>query len=146
MVVPAVQLFLVVLLVACVSSFGWAMRGFFLQPSGPTAGMRLTRLSGIAALLANLVAIALAKALTVPRVSTGAVLYLISLSLFWWAIRTNRRKPLSAIFSADVPQHIVAEGPYRYIRHPLYCSYVLTWLAGMLATGAWWLAAPVALM
>src|SRR5207302_8691314 len=100
MVVPAVQLFFVVLLLACVSSFGCAMRGFFLQPSGPTPGMKLTRLSGIAALIANLVAIAFAKAFPLPRVASGAGLYLISLCLFWWAIRTNRRKPLTAIFSA----------------------------------------------
>src|SRR5205809_7408481 len=99
MVVPAVQLFLVVLLLACVSSFGWAMRGFFLQPSGSTPGMQLTRLAGIAALLANLAAITLAKTFPAPRAVAGASLYLVSLCLFWWAIRTNRRMPLAAIFS-----------------------------------------------
>jgi protein-S-isoprenylcysteine O-methyltransferase Ste14 len=37
-------------------------------------------------------------------------------------------------------------GPHAVIRHPFYLSYLLCWIAGVLATGQWLLLATVALM
>ena len=72
--------------------------------------------------------------------------YVCALALFWWAIRTNSPRPLSASFSPDTPQHLVERGPYRLIRHPLYSSYLLTWTAGVVATGRLWLLPSLAVM
>jgi protein-S-isoprenylcysteine O-methyltransferase Ste14 len=40
----------------------------------------------------------------------------------------------------------VKKGPYRYIRHPFYAAYNLTWAAGFAATGWWPLAATAVVM
>jgi len=76
----------------------------------------------------------------------GALLYLWSLGLYWWAIRTNSAARLSAAFSSDLPAHLVKDGPYRFIRHPFYCAYALAWSAGAVATARWWLLPTVAVM
>jgi protein-S-isoprenylcysteine O-methyltransferase Ste14 len=76
----------------------------------------------------------------------GVLLYIWSLGLFWWAIRTNSAARLSAVFSPDVPVHLVEDGPYQFIRHPFYCSYVLAWSAGTIATARWWLLVTVGVM
>jgi protein-S-isoprenylcysteine O-methyltransferase Ste14 len=68
------------------------------------------------------------------------------LMLFWWAIKTNRENRLSAAFSSDLPSQLVDRGPYRFIRHPFYTSYLLTWVAGIPASGQAWLLVTVAVM
>ncbi len=37
-------------------------------------------------------------------------------------------------------------GPYRFVRHPFYCSYLLAWAAGFVATAQTWLLPTVAVM
>jgi protein-S-isoprenylcysteine O-methyltransferase Ste14 len=133
------------LLLICLMSFGWAMRNFFVQPAGNTRGMKVIRSSGLVFAALHFVAI-FSSPITAERGWVGALLYLWSLGLFWWAIRTNSALRLSAAFSPDVPVHLVQDGPYRYIRHPFYCSYVLAWSAGTIATARWWLLPTVAVM
>jgi protein-S-isoprenylcysteine O-methyltransferase Ste14 len=134
------------LLIACLASFGWAMRGFFVQPAGLTTGMKVIKAFGIMFGVLHLAAILATLKVTVLHGVSGAVLYLCSLGLFWWAINASLKKPLSAAFSPDLPGHLVAHGPYKIIRHPLYCSYLLCWLAGWVATGRLWLAPSVGVM
>lgn len=134
------------LLVACLLSFGWAMRRFFLQPAGLTPGMQAIKYCGIAFGLLHVAAIAATPRIAPLHGLFGAALYLCALGLFWWAIRTSLTRPLSAAFSPDLPGHLVAQGPYRLIRHPLYCSYLLCWLAGCVVTARFWLAPTVAVM
>ena len=134
------------LLAACLLSFAWAMRRFFLQPAGLTRGMQAIKYCGIAFGLLDVAAIA-----ATPRISpfqgiAGVVLYICALALFWWAIRASLGRPLSAAFSPDLPAHLVAHGPYQLIRHPLYCSYLLCWLAGWVVTARLWLAPTVGVM
>jgi len=134
------------LLFACLASFAWAMEKFFVQPAGLTTGMKVIKACGVVFGMLHLAAIVATPGVTAARGVGGAVLYLSSLGLFWWAINTSSRQPLSAVFSPDLPAHLVAHGPYRMIRHPFYCSYLLCWLAGWVATGRLWLAPTVAVM
>jgi protein-S-isoprenylcysteine O-methyltransferase Ste14 len=146
MVVSSWQLLSGALLLSCLASFGWAMRKFFVQPAGITTGMRVTKACGIAFAIQHFVAILVTHGITQERGAGGVFLYLSSLGLFWWAIKTTSKRPLSAVASPDMPTHMVEEGPYRFIRHPLYFSYLLTWFAGVIATGRWWLIPSVAVM
>jgi protein-S-isoprenylcysteine O-methyltransferase Ste14 len=134
------------LLLACLTSFGWAMQRFFTQPSGQTGGMKVVKVFGILFGILHLTAIVVTPLASIAQGLTGAALYACSLGLFWWAITANLRRPLSAAFSSDLPSHLVLHGPYKLIRHPLYCSYLLCWLAGWVATGRLWLAPTVAVM
>jgi protein-S-isoprenylcysteine O-methyltransferase Ste14 len=111
------------------------MRRFFTKPAGMTPGMALIQFCGIVFGLLHLASLLLPGATTVEGVSAAVLLYAGSLMLFWWAFQTNRRTPLSAAFSPDVPMQLVQNGPYQFIRHPFYASYLMTWLAGPIASG-----------
>lgn len=56
----------------------------------------------------------------------SAVLYLISLVIFWSAIVTA--KSLDFAFSKQVGD-IVTTGPFKVFRHPFYVSYMIAWWA-----------------
>jgi protein-S-isoprenylcysteine O-methyltransferase Ste14 len=146
MINHAWQWILVALLLLCLSSFAWAMQKFFVQPAGVTAGMKAIKICGIVFGLLHLIAIATKPDVGAVNGIGGAVLYVSSAGLFWWAIKSSLRQPLSAAFSPDLPAHLVAHGPYRMVRHPLYCSYLLCWLAGWVASGRLWLAPTVVAM
>lgn len=134
------------LLLGCMASFSWAMSKFFVKPDGLTPGMKTIRACGIAFGILHLAAIVVTPEVSRARGVSGAVLYLCSAGLFWWAIHSSLRAPLSAAFSGDLPVHLVTRGPYKTIRHPLYSSYLLCWAAGWVITGRWWLAPTVAVM
>jgi protein-S-isoprenylcysteine O-methyltransferase Ste14 len=67
----------------------------------------------------------------------------VSLILFTSAIIATRQQRLHVAFSGSKSQAVIEHGPYRYIRHPFYASYILFW-ASAAATGqhvAGWAAA-----
>lgn len=143
MVVLAGRPCLTVLLTACLASFAWGMSCFFRRPEKGSGGMKVIQLCGTVFALLHLGAILL---LDIVAGGIAAVLYACSLALFWWAIRSNRRHPLSAAFLNDVPQHLMDRGCYRYIRHPFYTSYLLAWSAGVIAVERLWLVPTLAVM
>lgn len=51
-----------------------------------------------------------------------------SLTLFWYAKKTIERVKFDVIFSQKAPEVLVTKGPYRYIRHPFYTSYMTAYL------------------
>jgi protein-S-isoprenylcysteine O-methyltransferase Ste14 len=57
-----------------------------------------------------------------------------SLALFLWAAKTTRSKLLKLAFDPESPGSVVRTGPYHYIRHPFYTSYILFWLGCVVAT------------
>jgi protein-S-isoprenylcysteine O-methyltransferase Ste14 len=134
------------LLLACLASFSWAIRSFFSQPAGDNSGMKAIRLCSTLFAVLHLAAILETPHVAARQALAAASLYLLALGLFWWAVRTSMSRPLSAVFSPDTPLHLVEHGPYRFIRHPLYSSYLLTWTAGFLATGRLWLVPTVVVM
>lgn len=140
------QIILSTLLCACLASFGWGMRSFFVQPSGYTPGMKIITACGYTFAALHLGAILLARGVSRERFWLAAFIYAAGLALYWWAIETNRKNRLSAAFSDDLPTHLVEDGPYRLVRHPFYSSYLLVWSAGVIGSGHLWLLATVAVM
>jgi protein-S-isoprenylcysteine O-methyltransferase Ste14 len=140
------QIILASLLGACLASFGWGMRSFFVQPSGYTSGMKVIAACGYAFAALHLAAILLARGVSWERFWLAVFIYAAALGLYWWAVATNRSRRLSAAFSNDLPTHLVEDGPYRLVRHPFYCSYLLAWSAGVIGSGRLWLLATVAVM
>ncbi|HEX5230573.1 MAG TPA: isoprenylcysteine carboxylmethyltransferase family protein [Bryobacteraceae bacterium] len=134
------------LLVSCLASFSWSVRHFFTRPAGFTASMKLITISATAFGLLHLFAILWSSKVSLGRSLAGSLVYLLAAGLFWWAIRTSLQRPLSAAFSPDAPEHLVQSGPYRWIRHPFYTSYLLTWIAGWIVAAYWWLLPTVVFM
>jgi len=147
--VPAVSVWqyaCAMLLLACLSSFVWGMRRFFIRPAGSTTGMQITKICGLSFSVLHFALIVSESEIQPAQTVLATTLYVTSLILFWWAVYTNRAKPLSAVFSPDLPGHFVSHGPYAWVRHPFYTSYLLTWLAGVAATGHLWLLSTVLVM
>ena len=140
------QWLLAALLLSCLLSFGWAMKNFFTKPDRMTLGMKLTTFTGVAFSILHFVLLLTSSSVTVLTAAIAACLYLGSLALFWWTIQANRAKPLSACFSRSERLHLVQHGPYRFVRHPFYLSYLLAWLGGAAATQSIYLAITVAVM
>lgn len=134
------------LLLLCLGSFFWGMLKFFSRPSGVSGGAKAIGLCGFVFGFVHLGTIVASPGVGASQGISAAAFYLTALSLFWWAIRTNSQRPLSAVLSPDIPEHLIQEGPYRFMRHPFYCSYLLTWTAGVLATQQLWLLSTVAVM
>jgi protein-S-isoprenylcysteine O-methyltransferase Ste14 len=62
------------------------------------------------------------------------VVFAAGLVLFLWAAKTTRSERLKLAFDPEAPGSVVQTGPYRYIRHPFYASYILFWLGCTIAT------------
>jgi protein-S-isoprenylcysteine O-methyltransferase Ste14 len=64
----------------------------------------------------------------------GAVLSLLSLALYEWTRRTITGRRFFIGFGGKVPDSVCESGPYRYVRHPFYLSYVIAFLGMLVAT------------
>ena len=145
-VLPAVAL---VLALIAQLSFVWAIRRFFVAAGDPQSGMRA--IAGLGTAFAVWQLAVLGARVVTPHgngaaVLAGIMLYAGALGLFWWAVAANRTRPLSLAFSSDAPEHLVACGPYRRVRHPFYAAYSLAWLAGAVTTADASLFVPVVVM
>lgn len=61
-------------------------------------------------------------------------LFAVGGALFAWSVKASKGAALKFMFDRDSPRSILQSGPYRYIRHPFYTSYILEWLACAVAT------------
>jgi protein-S-isoprenylcysteine O-methyltransferase Ste14 len=65
----------------------------------------------------------------------GIAMYVAAALLFLSAIEAARRVPLGrTMVDGEVPRALVTSGPFAVIRHPIYVSYALAWLAAPVAT------------
>jgi protein-S-isoprenylcysteine O-methyltransferase Ste14 len=113
----------------------WSARFFFRKPHGSTIGIRTVEVLGTVFVIWQSWTVVTVFNSSGMGVAAGCVAYTASILLFWSALHSNRRVPLAFAFSGNAPAHLVTRGPYRWIRHPFYASYLLFWLAGPLGTG-----------
>lgn len=128
----------------CFLSFTWAVPRHFVQHGRMPIGMRVLSLLtvlGFSWFVYNILGEAKApKRWGVPadEAATHLAAFLmavVSLGLFWWTVVVTRSNPLTLAFTSDIPVHIHTEGPYGYVRHPFYSSYLLFWASSALAVG-----------
>jgi protein-S-isoprenylcysteine O-methyltransferase Ste14 len=65
--------------------------------------------------------------------SCGAVLAVWSVVLYEWTRRTVQGWVLYTGLGGEVPEMLFEHGPYKYVRHPFYLSYMTAFLAMGLA-------------
>src|SRR5262245_22962477 len=63
----------------------------------------------------------------------AAILAIGSFLLYESARRVVRGRGFCVALSGKVPPAVCADGPYRYVRHPVYTSYVLAFLSLLVA-------------
>ena len=111
--------------IAGFGAFGWGVRGHFVGDKTP-GGMQIVfalSLLGIAVFLFDLWQ-------TSARIGGGPgfCLHLSAIVLFGWAVLATRQNRPALAFAGERPNHVFRSGPYAYIRHPFYTSYLLFWL------------------
>jgi protein-S-isoprenylcysteine O-methyltransferase Ste14 len=73
----------------------------------------------------------------------GIVLQILSYALFWSAIGATRNAALLAAFTPLAPHSLVTTGPYKFVRHPFYSSYLLFWVGLTVCTWSVWAFVPL---
>lgn len=125
-----------VLAIATYGSFIWAALAFF-KPQSDSArfGRAVVSIAGLVATVSSLWGIGQNVRLTdVPlRDLASAILFLMASGLFWWTIFAVKKIRFDFAMSDVTPGAIAIDGPYQYVRHPFYGSYILGWLAGIVA-------------
>jgi len=76
----------------------------------------------------------------------GAVLLVLGSSLSNWAMLTNAYFSTAVRIQQDRGHAVVAEGPYRFIRHPGYLGWAVVGLSVALLFGSLWALIPAGLM
>lgn len=115
--------------------FAVALQNFFVQPPVLTRLQRLFQdISVLVGVMHGLGLLVLNSA-GVGWTIAGIVMYGVALALFLAALEAARRVPMTRTF-VYTPKcdTILTKGPYRVIRHPIYLSYSLAWLAAPVAT------------
>ena len=115
-------------------SFAWGLRGHFVGDKTPDAVHVINALS-FAAIAVFLFAVWETDA---PdwRHAAGFCLHLLAIILFGWTVLTTRRNRPALAFAGKRPDQIFRSGPYAYIRHPFYTSYLHFWLGCTVATSS----------
>lgn len=66
--------------------------------------------------------------------TVGIVLYTTAVAIFLSAIETARRTRLQRSFiDQPLPDRLITDGPFRWVRHPFYVGYVCGAVAGPIA-------------
>lgn len=120
---------------ACINLtvFSWAIRGYFRPAVNGGRRLGLAVACGITCTVFTPIAFLLWMPQSLTVAALAMPLYGGSIALFAWAAATNRNQRLALALTREAPTHLVTVGPYRYLRHPFYTSYLLTWLASLLA-------------
>lgn len=118
------------------AAFSWGVFGHFCAPDGNMPSrMRLLSLGNVGCFAILSHSIVSSPSMHLAGIVAAAGLFL-SIALFAWAVAATRRSRLHVAFSGARSEAVIAIGPYRYIRHPFYASYMLFWMSGAAATAA----------
>jgi protein-S-isoprenylcysteine O-methyltransferase Ste14 len=132
-----------IVLMLAFAAFGSAafggLRFFVVVDEGSRRGRRLTSALFSAGALIVLLLMFRHETVEPWRSIVVATMFSCSLAIFWWSIATAKRNLTSSsmpFLGSSEPGSVQLEaGPYRYVRHPFYLSYMLSWwAAGLYAT------------
>ena len=148
---------LVVIIIVLIS-----VRRFRSRPAGKTVGSSPARLYspaflviaslisiGICVLLWRPIPVTLPPWAQVTALGLGALLYFSGIALLLWG-----RQALGKFHNVSSSQgvqlfadhELITNGPFAYVRHPMYLGTALMYLATPVALGSWWALLPALLI
>jgi protein-S-isoprenylcysteine O-methyltransferase Ste14 len=68
------------------------------------------------------------------------------MALIWWVMATNTYLSEVVRIQEERGHRVIKDGPYQFIRHPMYFGVILAVLCVPLALGSWWSLIPAALI
>ena len=127
---------LITLLLTNGTTFAWGVRGIFDRPSAHLKKRWLSAIKwGTFATVISLAAGIYHSADDhVIRLALASGATLASQALFWVCAWQARGRTFALAFDLVAPKLLVTKGPYKWIRHPFYASYLLTYLAAWFGT------------
>ncbi|MBV9776713.1 MAG: isoprenylcysteine carboxylmethyltransferase family protein [Acetobacteraceae bacterium] len=125
-----------VVALGCFVSFAWGTKGHFVSDGRMPAGMLVVAVLSLFGWA--WFAVRTATSGIGPGAPYALALMAGATCLFWWAVKTTRKRRLKIAFAQDQPQAVYKTGPYRFVRHPFYLSYILYWSGTGLATKGLW--------
>lgn len=130
--------------IGVIAQYAWSLKAHFTSPKMPS-GARI--ISAAVALTGLLYMLALWK-IEQPAAAqiTGLFVQLLSIALFWWAISASKKARLRFAFDKEAPASLLQDGPYAYVRHPFYTSYILFWTGWAAAVWTLWAVLPLAFL
>ena len=142
---PTFQTFLglitVVGVVTAYISGVWGIYGHFTRKDKVEPAMKFTSALSLAGLLWFLFERwrngALVRSLVPADDIVALAMLAVFMLLFWWTVAVTRERRLTLAFSKDQPKFIYTTGPYKWVAHPFYMSYLIFWVAVAIATYTW---------
>jgi protein-S-isoprenylcysteine O-methyltransferase Ste14 len=127
------KIFSVVLFVGCLVVFARARAKFFDRSAGEDRGrIALARMGTLAGILLPVNAVYPLWLIAQPMYGAGIALFVGSISLFYLSTRAHGKQRPGIAYSVRPPGSLVYHGPYRFVRHPIYTSYILCWFGSFL--------------
>lgn len=143
--IELLRILLLVLVTTNFVGFAWAIHSLFGRSERMPLAMRSLSVAGAMFAAWHIFEIATVR-LHVTAALIGAALYSATLALFWWSVPYARRAKLALAFTTSTSTTLLDYGPYGWVRHPFYASYLLYWISGIVATENLWLLLSAAIM
>jgi protein-S-isoprenylcysteine O-methyltransferase Ste14 len=61
----------------------------------------------------------------------------------YWVLLVNAYAATTVRVETERGQHVISDGPYRFVRHPMYTALLAGYLLSPLVFGSWWAGLPV---
>ncbi len=120
------------LFVGCLVVFARARAKFFDRSAGGDSGrIALARMGTLSGILLPVNAIYPFWLIAPPMYAAGIILFLCSISLFYLSTKAHGNQRPGIAYSVRPPGSLVFHGPYRFVRHPIYTSYILCWTGAL---------------
>lgn len=78
--------------------------------------------------------------------AAGMVSVLAAFVVIWWCTAVNHFLSSRARIQTERGHVVVRDGPYRYVRHPMYTSIIVLMIGMALALGSWLAVVPAVLI
>ena len=119
---------------AAIIFFSAGLTTYFEHPSYRRWWIHLIHDASIVLSLAHMAGVLLMPPRSDFWAAVGILLYFLSMIVFLAAIESAKRTRLQRAFIDDpLPNRLISDGPYRWVRHPFYVGYMLGAVAAPVA-------------